>query len=453
MLRPIPFQRRATMRSSAGIQPAGSRSIPAPGSQNWTQLGTAPETATSRSAAVPAAAGGKPPGRAQEQGTAVGKRNRCGWGSRAPRAGASCAPKTRLFHHAARLVITICFVTPIVQAEDAQPSSLPPAAARPIDFATDIQPILEQNCLRCHNANRAKGGFRLDNPTSTWRGGDSGPALVFGDSSNSLLIHYVAQLDPDNVMPPPDQGQPLTTEQVSLLRAWIDQGAWWSNTATNDFNFSLAPAIGFVSVQGNEGRFAEHHGQREGWRGGVESFSLSEQLSPDSRFTLSGRAITDDYRVDLLVGKTDARLLPLRLRANALLRRRHRRLFPGLLAAHLEFESRPAARRWPRLAGLRPHAPRLAAPRPGLRIPVPPRREIHVAMGRGRRRREHAEHFSHLQIRGRTNAHFEVRHRTQPRRLATLRQLSRRMVQQRHAPRKTSPACASTPRTLWSATA
>lgn len=201
----------------------------------------------------------------------------------------------------ATLLGLVTFVATTAAAIDL--SQLPPATARTVDFATDIKPILEANCIRCHNAHRAKGGFRLDNPTSAWRGGDSGPALIFGDSTNSPLIHLVAQLDPSDVMPPPGQGEPLTAEQVSLLRAWIDQGAWWSNTATNDFNFTLAPVAGFVSVRGNESQFAAHHGQREGWRGGLESFSLSEQLSPDSHLILSGRAVTDDYRVDLLVEK------------------------------------------------------------------------------------------------------------------------------------------------------
>jgi hypothetical protein len=199
--------------------------------------------------------------------------------------------------------LVIAVVTISLPAAELDLSQLPPAATRAIDFNTDIKPILEANCLRCHNVNRSRGGFRLDNPASAWHGGDSGPAFIFGDSTNSLLIHYVAQLDPDIVMPPPGQGDPLTAEQVSLLRAWIDQGAWWGNTAPNAINFSLAPAIGFVSVRGNEGKFAEHHGQREGWRGGVETFSLSEQLSPDSRYTLSGRMLTDDYRVALLVEK------------------------------------------------------------------------------------------------------------------------------------------------------
>jgi hypothetical protein len=213
----------------------------------------------------------------------------------------------RRFHPSQRLgpliALPLALAITTTPAAEMDLSQLPPAAAHPVDFATDIRPILEKNCVRCHNAHRAKGGFRLDNPTSAWRGGDSGPAILFGDSTNSPLIHYVAQLDPANVMPPPNEGGPLTVAQVSLLRAWIDQGAWWNITATNDFEFTLAPATGVVVVQGNEGQFAVHHGQREGGRGGVESFSLAEQLSPDSRFTLSGRAVTDDYRVNLLVEK------------------------------------------------------------------------------------------------------------------------------------------------------
>ncbi|MCH7888396.1 MAG: DUF1549 domain-containing protein, partial [Proteobacteria bacterium] len=56
------------------------------------------------------------------------------------------------------------------------------------------------------------------------RGGESGiPAIVPGDSANSLLIRYVAGIDPDVVMPP--EGDKLTPAEVGLLRAWIDQGA------------------------------------------------------------------------------------------------------------------------------------------------------------------------------------------------------------------------------------
>ena len=48
------------------------------------------------------------------------------------------------------------------------------------------------------------------------------PAIVPGDSANSLLIRYVAGIDPDVVMPP--EGDKLAPHEVGLLRAWIDQG-------------------------------------------------------------------------------------------------------------------------------------------------------------------------------------------------------------------------------------
>src|SRR6476660_5718096 len=57
------------------------------------------------------------------------------------------------------------------------------------------------------------------------KGGDDGQALVPGDSASSHLIALVAGLDPDEVMP--KKGSRLTSEQIGLLREWIDQGAAW----------------------------------------------------------------------------------------------------------------------------------------------------------------------------------------------------------------------------------
>ncbi len=188
-----------------------------------------------------------------------------------------------------------------IHAQDLDLNQLPPAANRVIDFHADIKPIFEQRCFQCHGPHRPKGGFRLDNAASAWRGGDSGAALIPGDSTNSYLIHLIAQLDPASVMPP--EGEPLTAEQVGLLRAWIDQGAWWGKEQQT-VSASLSPAVQITAVSGNARQFAEHFGQREGWRVGVESFSLTESLSPESTFSLSGHALTDDYRVLLLVDKT-----------------------------------------------------------------------------------------------------------------------------------------------------
>jgi mono/diheme cytochrome c family protein len=104
-------------------------------------------------------------------------------------------------------------------------AQLPPSAARPIDFTRDIKPILQVSCVRCHARGRDRGGFSIETRERMLKGGDDGPALVPGDSASSHLIALVSGLDPDEVMP--KKGSRLTSEQIGLLRAWIDQGAAW----------------------------------------------------------------------------------------------------------------------------------------------------------------------------------------------------------------------------------
>jgi mono/diheme cytochrome c family protein len=104
-------------------------------------------------------------------------------------------------------------------------AQLPPPAARTIDFTRDIKPILQTSCVRCHARGRDRGGFSIESRERLLKGGDDGPALVPGDSASSHLIALVAGVDPDEVMP--KKGSRLTSEQIGLLRAWIDQGAAW----------------------------------------------------------------------------------------------------------------------------------------------------------------------------------------------------------------------------------
>ncbi len=110
-------------------------------------------------------------------------------------------------------------------AAEVDHTKLPPAATRPVDFVKDIQPLLAQNCHRCHGAQRAEADLRWDLKESALKGSDHGPAIVPGKSAESPMFHLVAGLDPKNVMP--KKGERLTAEQVGLLRAWIDQGAQW----------------------------------------------------------------------------------------------------------------------------------------------------------------------------------------------------------------------------------
>ena len=106
-------------------------------------------------------------------------------------------------------------------------SQLPASLARPVDFAKDILPIFEKSCFSCHGPDKQKGDYRLDSPAAALKGGENyTPAIKPGDSANSPLIHLVSGLVPDSKMPA--KGDPLTKEQIGLLRAWIDQGSKWS---------------------------------------------------------------------------------------------------------------------------------------------------------------------------------------------------------------------------------
>ena len=106
---------------------------------------------------------------------------------------------------------------------------LPPAVERKIDFVQDVQPLLKGRCWSCHAGEKQESGLRLDRRDLMMIGGDLGKILEPGKSDSSRLIHYVHGTDPDHIMPP--EGDRLTKEQIGILRAWIDQGCEWPESA------------------------------------------------------------------------------------------------------------------------------------------------------------------------------------------------------------------------------
>ncbi len=111
-----------------------------------------------------------------------------------------------------------------------QAAALPGSLTRPVSFREDVTPILEASCVKCHARGQSKGGFRLETREQLLKGGDSGAAVVPGKSAESYLVELVAGVDPDNVMP--QKGSKLTSEQVGILRRWIDDGVPWDAEIT-----------------------------------------------------------------------------------------------------------------------------------------------------------------------------------------------------------------------------
>ncbi len=93
----------------------------------------------------------------------------------------------------------------------------------PVDYVRDVKPILAQNCVKCHGPDKRRNGLRLDTAAGARKGGESGPAVVPGDSTRSRII--LAVTASDGVKPMPPTGPPLDAAQVAVLKAWIDAGA------------------------------------------------------------------------------------------------------------------------------------------------------------------------------------------------------------------------------------
>jgi hypothetical protein len=101
----------------------------------------------------------------------------------------------------------------------------PALGGEKIDYLRDVKPILAGRCYACHGALKQRSGLRLDTAAAIRRGGESGPAIEPGKSAESLLIDAVTGAEGVTRMPPRDEGEPLKPEEVTALKAWIDQGA------------------------------------------------------------------------------------------------------------------------------------------------------------------------------------------------------------------------------------
>lgn len=92
-------------------------------------------------------------------------------------------------------------------------------------FTQVVQPILKDKCADCHNADKLKGGLRVDSLEALLQGSQSGPAIEKGDSAKSRLINYVhLPVTDDKHMPPAGKPQP-SADEIAVLAWWVDAGA------------------------------------------------------------------------------------------------------------------------------------------------------------------------------------------------------------------------------------
>ncbi|MGK0186491.1 MAG: hypothetical protein ACI9R3_002274 [Verrucomicrobiales bacterium] len=97
-----------------------------------------------------------------------------------------------------------------------------------IDFARDVRPLLEDQCLECHNHVDARdfAGLNLETRISAFTSGRRAPVIVPGDARKSLLIQ-VLKLNPSHATSMPAAPEKVKGVRLAILEKWINQGADW----------------------------------------------------------------------------------------------------------------------------------------------------------------------------------------------------------------------------------
>jgi len=64
--------------------------------------------------------------------------------------------------------------------------------AKKVDFVKEIQPILRENCIKCHGPDKQKGKLRLDSREAAFKGGTDGLVITAGAADKSDLFRRIS---------------------------------------------------------------------------------------------------------------------------------------------------------------------------------------------------------------------------------------------------------------------
>jgi len=103
-------------------------------------------------------------------------------------------------------------------------------AAASIDYNRDIKPILSEACFSCHGFDEQgrKAKLRLDVAESAYRTREGIIPIKPGDLAASEVWARITSPHEDEVMPPPEKHLTLTAAQKQKIKAWIEEGAVYS---------------------------------------------------------------------------------------------------------------------------------------------------------------------------------------------------------------------------------
>ncbi len=131
-----------------------------------------------------------------------------------------------------------------------------PDASTKIDFEKHVLPILERSCFECHSSKlkKPKGGIRLDDLEAIREKSQTDNLVLPHKASKSTLVKSISHKPgDDDLMPPPNDGKPLSADEIELIRRWVEEGAnfgsWTSMQAKEVSISTLNEAVDVTKLQ------------------------------------------------------------------------------------------------------------------------------------------------------------------------------------------------------------
>ncbi len=101
-------------------------------------------------------------------------------------------------------------------------------------FLTQVKPVLQEHCLRCHNGTLPSPALNLSsNATAFIRSATGRDYILPADPDCSLLVSAIQRGGTHSKMMPRTEVS-LTDDQIGMLREWIEDGAYWPTDASGN---------------------------------------------------------------------------------------------------------------------------------------------------------------------------------------------------------------------------
>ena len=99
-------------------------------------------------------------------------------------------------------------------------------AATPEFYTTQVRPIFQKHCYRCHGGFNHRGGLNIGTRAGMLKGGHDGTVLVPGDPAKSLIVRLIRHEGPANdPMAMPPKSSKLSDADIAIVTRWVKAGA------------------------------------------------------------------------------------------------------------------------------------------------------------------------------------------------------------------------------------